>query len=282
MPCFFKTGGFRDRKSRLANAFCQLIAGILMTSVFAVACALQPKPVAVDPARWQTVTAPRERKAVLARLESVNDGLSLFKGKGKLIVNKNGRRHIAERLYWISAMPDRIRLAVVASSGLPIASFASDGKWFYLLSHTEGYFSKKPLASANLETVISAPVSVIDINFLLLGRLPIIAGNAPQIYQHKSDQLQLIVFRDDRDSSAIRVTFDPLTSTVMEFERIDRWGNMLYEVVFGSYQAIGPYRVPFDISVNSGKEYDAKLTVFEFWPNTPAKASAFTLHDASK
>lgn len=259
----------------------QIIA-LLAVGVIFGSCALKPKPAPIDPLQWYKIESSEKQEILLEKLDAINRGLVQFKGKGKLYVYKKGKLNIAERLYWICAEPDKMRLALVASSGMPLASFASDGKWFYIRSHTNEYFSKKPLASANLDAIISIPVSATDIIFILSGRIAITGRIAADLYQNKSETEHIAVFKNSRKNTIARVHFDQPASRLTQIERFDPWGYVQYKVTFNSYRTIGGYHVPYDIMVENGAQYRAHLKVFNYWPHPSIDASVFNLNETGQ
>ena len=258
-----------------------LIPSILMSiaiGLLAGACALQPRPAAIDPLQWNKIDAPDEQKALLDKVAAINRGLDQFKGKGKLYVYERGKLNIAERLFWVCAEPDKMRLALVASSGLPLASFASDGEWFYIRSHTDGYYSRKPLSSANLDAVISIPVSATDIIYILSGRVALAQHPVATFYRDRSMSGYMVVYESSPKKTMARVYLDQQARRLVKIEWMAPSGSVQYEVTFGNYRIIEGYQVPYEIVVQNVAKYRAQLSVLSFWPHPPVDDAVFTLH----
>ena len=126
--CVLNIAESSGRPCRATIAIILQITAILTVCMFTGACSLKHAPVAVDPLQWRKIDLHEKEESLIKKLDSINFGLAQFKGKGKLYVYKKGKLNLAERLFWICAAPNLVRLSVVGLSGMPLASFASDGK----------------------------------------------------------------------------------------------------------------------------------------------------------
>jgi hypothetical protein len=253
----------------------------MAAGIFFSSCTLKSRPAVIDPLQWVIIDSPEKQKALLEKLDAVNRGLTQFKGKGKLRVYEKGKLNFAERLFWICAEPDQMRLALINTSGVSLASFASDGDWFYIRSHTDDYYSKKPLVSADLDAIISIPVSAADILFILSGRSAASQHVASAYYQNMVEPGYMVVFKNSRKKTIARVYLDQQASRLKKIEWFGASGAVQYEIGYRNYQTIEGYQIPHDILVQNGEQYRAHLQVIRFWPHPAIDPSVFRLHNTA-
>jgi hypothetical protein len=70
---------------------------------------------------------------------------------------------MTSRIAWVASTPDKIRITLSSVSGHPMVSAASDGQWFYFVSHASGDFYKKRPSNVNMKRFFSIPIKSEDI-----------------------------------------------------------------------------------------------------------------------
>ena len=126
-----------------------------------------------------------EAQGLIAAIQSNNDTLKTFKGIGKVKLSKKGKIQGA-RIAWVGSDPGRLRLEILAITGQPIVSLASDGDWVYLNIHDRQRFYRKRTTDANLNNIVSIPVKSSDVLHLLAGRIPVRAHNHATVIKNES------------------------------------------------------------------------------------------------
>ncbi|MBW2369896.1 MAG: hypothetical protein JRH15_18650, partial [Deltaproteobacteria bacterium] len=114
--------------------------------------------------------APYQEKAAADLYQVLiknNRKLTTIKGVGRLVLMDDAGQRF--RAAWIGKRPNRLRMEFLGISGLPVASFSSDGEWHYLMDHTRRRFYRKRAGSSDLKRLISVPVNAGEILELMCG-----------------------------------------------------------------------------------------------------------------
>jgi outer membrane lipoprotein-sorting protein len=236
----------------------------------------------------RTTPAPPEgdaspaANALLRRLERLNSGLKTFKAVGRIrLQNPEGVQHA--RAMWAGFENSKMRLETLGPSGQPLASFAYDGKKFYLISHPDNRFYSKPGRGNGLEKIIHLPLKISESLNLLAGRMPRsndygfagLLNDAPPGFQI------LIVKQRSKGNAYDKIYCDMRTESIQRVEAYDEKGALRFRAEFEALQRIGGFRVPLRVSIADGEGHRLDLSIDRFWPNAPVSDSLFVLSKPS-
>lgn len=217
-----------------------------------------------------------EVMAIVSQLRQANDDISTFKGTGKLKLWKNGKHQIV-RAAWTGARPGRIRIVIQGITGVPVASMAADGAWYYLLSYSENSFFKAESRNPDLEKLVSIPVTVEDIIRLISGGVPIrpyISSRLDQMPDASGYLLSLV----GNDGHVIEnIMLDNSRSQVKHIEFFTPAGKMAYRVDFGGQTEVEGFRAPERLIFGNGDGSGFQLDLDQFWPNAPVSPEIFVI-----
>ena len=218
-----------------------------------------------------------EAEALFSRLQSRNSHLNSFKGTGRLRI-KNADGFHKTRLMWAGHRNEKLRLVIMGLTGQPVFSFANDGERIYLISHTENRFFSRRESDANLEKLISLPITVSACLDLLAGRIPLAPHLLPvAVLGRKGDEQVLILKSQDRKKGHEHIFLDTASGNVRRVEAFDKDDNLVYRAEFVRMQHVSGFMVPRELRLSNGGQTSLLLVVERFWANVPVAEDLFKL-----
>lgn len=244
--------------------------------------------------------SPSEVKAIISILKSQNHKLKTTKGVGKITFLESEKKEMTTRIAWVASTPDKIRITLSSVSGHPMISAASDGQWFYVVSHAKGDFYKKRPTNFNMKRFFSISIKSEDIVNILFGRIPVVEYVSTDLMADRS-----LKGRSDKDfesaevSSSNKEIKENKNSCVLFLK--NKWGNvrekiylndrqdaykiemfnltgeLMYRLELIRMQDIKSYRVPYRLKVSNDDGEGFQLGLDRYWADAEVSPSVFTL-----
>jgi hypothetical protein len=228
---------------------------------------------------------PGERAAALAqgdraieRLHRINGQLRSFNGKGKIKIFREGRAVVAERVAWIAAPPDRIRIAVLVS-GRPMIQIAADGQHLYFVDLTDpggGGYRKYRTASAELDPLVGLPVTTTDIIALLSGRPPIHEYSRAFLIERAHGPGTVLVL-EHWWKVVEKIYLDADAAEVSRVEFFGGDGRLRYRAEMDGRQDFPGCRIPLRISLSDDSRAAVELDIEHCRVDVPVEEATFVL-----
>ncbi|MGB2688847.1 MAG: hypothetical protein WBC36_07665 [Desulfobacterales bacterium] len=241
--------------------------------------------------------SPSEAKAIISILKSQNHKLKTIKGVGRITFLE---KEMATRIAWVASTPDKIRITLSSVSGHPMISAASDGQWFYFVSHASGDFYKKRPTNFNMKRFFSISIKSEDLVNILLGRIPVVEYDSTDLMEDRS-----LKGRSGKDFESVEVSslnkdiIGNKNSSVLllknkwgnvrekiylndrqdahKIEMFDSTGALVYRVELIKMQEIKSYRVPYRLKVLNDDGAGFQLDLDRYWADASVSPSVFTL-----
>ena len=276
----------------------QLATILLIGAFFLSACSSFTTRVSKRPEDLKTLSEARE---LISILENQNLELKAFKGVGRITFWKNNKKDLVSNIAWVASTPDRLRVALRSVSGQPIVSFASDGQLFYLFSHAQGKFYKKPATNSTLKRLLSLPIKSDDIVDILAGRVPVNKHNSAIVIksatssrtpanasQQQVERLSpsetsipedgyVLVLKKGWGKIHEKIYLDAKKKDVRMVEVFGLTGALAYRAEFSKMQKIKGYNVPFRLVLSNDDGSGFQLDVDRFWADVSVSSSMFVL-----
>lgn len=217
---------------------------------------------ALDQAAWQ----------IAADLRSINHEIRTSKGTARLrLASPSGVQHF--QIAWAAQSPNRVRISFTAS-GYPVETIVADGEQVTFLSHT-GRHRPHTTASSDpdLAPYTQVPLRLSDLVRLLLGQLPIQDFHDAWFLPDDPSRLQV----HKRFSSHTQELLLGSDQPIQTLRRVDRNNEIRYEIHFHAFSVMDTKQIPADLTISDGKFQSARITITQFWPDTPLKESVFRL-----
>lgn len=208
---------------------------------------------------------------------------------------------MTSRIAWIASAPDRMRVTLNGVSGQPLVSAASDGQWFYLVSHTDGDFYKKPVTNSNMKRFFSIPIKSGDIVHILAGRVPVEKYDSAMLIENQAEEdcsetdfddplhsssdsvgdayenAYVLVLKSKWGNVREKIYLKENKKDVHKIEMFDPAGALEYRVEFNRMQTIKAYRVPSQLKVSNNDGSGFQLFLDRYWVDAMISSSVFTL-----
>ena len=276
----------------------QLATILLIGAFFLSACSSFTAGVSKKP---EDIKALSEARELISILENQNRELKAFKGVGRITFWKNNKKDLASNIAWVASAPDRLRVALRSISGQPIVSFANDGQLFYLFSHAQGQFYKKPATNSTLKKLLSVPIKSDDIVDILAGRVPVNKHNSAVLIksapsrrtpanasQQQVDRFSpgetcvpedgyILVLKKGWGKIHEMIYLEANKKDVRMVEVFGLTGALAYRAEFSGMQTIKGYKVPFRLVLSNDDGSGFQLDVDRFWADVSVSSSMFVL-----
>ena len=228
--------------------------------------AFKPEPV-VSPAAAE----------LLDRVQAVNSGLTACKGLGTIDFQNQPHTPRA-RFAWLCRPPDKIRLEVLAPTGTPLFTLASDGVYVYALSRTgDKKLFKKKAAGLDLHKIISLPLTIGDIACLLSGGIPLRGFDTAERLDPPGGG-HLLQLKSRRPDRAQNIAFDPTTGHPSGITFLRGSGPELeYAVALIGVRETDGQLMPEAIRMENDRHESVIIAIDRFWSATNVPDEKFTL-----
>lgn len=238
---------------------------VLTVSCLGLSGCGQPRPQtdpALDQAAWQTA----------AVLRSMNHEIHTSKGIAKLrLASSSGVQHF--QIAWAAEAPNRVRISFTAS-GYPVETIVADGEKVTFFSHTGRHRPHTTTSSdPDLAPYTQVPLKLSDLIRLLLGQLPIQDFHDAWFMPDDPSRLRIHKKFSSHSQELLLGTDQP----IQMLRRVDRNDEIRYEIHFHAFSVMDTKRIAADLTITDGKSQSARITITQFWPDTPLKESVFQL-----
>jgi hypothetical protein len=234
------------------------------------------------PLTAEALAAAAAAREVLAQLDARNPGLSAVKGLGSFSVWHSDSLQRA-RIAWVGQRPDKLRLLLRDISGIPIATLANDGIWFYLDAHREGRFYRRSASDATLRRLLAVAISAEEIVCLLTGRIHLRPHQTAALQPEPASGAGVVGLWDARGRLVQKIYLDPAgQGRVRRIEMFDNGDALLYGVDFSGSLDVSGYLFPAALTVFSAAQPVFRLQIERCWVNPELTAEVFRLADGEE
>ena len=215
--------------------------------------------------------------AAVADLRQTNSGLTSFKGIGKIQIWKPGGRQ-STRVVWAGYQTEKLRLEILGPGGIPFSSVVYDGARLYLSLHSESRFYQKQTRRAELDRLMSMPITVHDVLSILAGRVPLLNDATPVFIKDASGNPTILQLTNGwfRKRTG-KIYFHGDMKTVWKYELFQGEDTLLYRVEFLKYRRYGNYQLPEALLFSNDLQNKIRIDIDNIWPDASLPASVFVL-----
>jgi hypothetical protein len=217
-----------------------------------------------------------EAQKILLHIKGKNNTLETFKGIGNAkLTGKNGTRMY--RMAYSGTKQNKLRI-VVLEAGQSVETFATDGKYFYLISHTNQHrFIKKRLSDSSLKRIISIPVKIEELIDLLSGRIPLSKYDEAILEKNNVASGYILIMRKKWRGIVEKIFLDESKSKISRFEIFNHVGQLSYRVLLSDVREIDGFTIPLKFKIATSGDNSFELDVDRYWANTVVSESMFEL-----
>lgn len=241
------------------------LTAAIVAALLAVSCG---RAIPVVPETSQAARASIDRLFVL------NKSLKDFKGIGRMKLIHSDRVESA-RMAWAGTYPNKLRMDIMGTPGVPLATLASDGQWVYLRLNQENRFYKKNNQAALFKRMVDIPISVREVAQILGGKVPVSPHQSAILIDFGDEHT--LELRDGRGNVCQRIFFNSKKNSPVGFEIVKTNGAVIYRAEFLEMMNLEDYRVPKYLVLSNSKGERFELNVERYWVNQPLPSSRYVL-----
>lgn len=241
-----------------------------------------------------------EAEAIISILKSQNHKLNAIKGVGRITFLEKEEKEMTTRIAWAASTPDKIRITLSSVSGHPMISAASDGRWFYFVSHANGDFYKKRPTHFNMKRFFSISIKSEDIVNILFGRIPVVEYDSTDLIKESSlkgrsgenfesagdpsldtdikvsKNSRVLLLKNKWGNVREKIYLDD-GQEAHKIEIFDSSGSLVYRLNLIGMREIKSYRVPYRLKVSNDDGAGFQLDLDRYWADASVSPSVFTL-----
>ena len=221
-------------------------------------------------------TIDLETQNLILALKEKNSDLKTFKGLGKIKWVDKGKKY-RTRIAWIGSTAGELRIEMFGTGGQMLVSIATDGKYFYFFSHSQGRFFKTRSTEKSLQNIISIPISIHDVMLLLSGRLPFRAYAMATLGDRDTKSGFVLALKDRRGNIVEKIYLDSEKKIADEIEIYGFRESLKYRARFEKVQTVNGYQVPFRLFILNAGDSIFELDVDKFWTGVSVSPEMFVL-----
>ena len=214
-------------------------------------------------------------QAAIDRLLLFNQGLIDLKGIGQMKLIHSGQPQSA-RMAWAGGFPDKLRMDIMGSPGVNLATLASDGKYIYLKLYKENRFYKKESKKALFKGMVDIPISVREVIQILGGKIPLVPHRSATLKENNSGH-QTLELKNKWGNISQRVFWAQDQHDPIAFEMVKADGTIAYRTEFIEVMDFKQFKVPKYLVLSNSKGDRFELTVERYWVNQPLPSSRYSL-----
>jgi len=218
-----------------------------------------------------------EAGQLISILKEKNSNLKTYKGKGKVTFWKKNKKDLIAGAAWVGSDPDRLRFALRSVTGQPLISFSNDGKWLYLLSHTQDQFYKKRSTDSNLKRFTTIPIKSVDMVSILAGRVPVYKHKYATVIKNSSDDGYVLVLKKRWGNILEKIYLDENKENVRKVELFGQNGVLAYRAEFSEMRDVEGYQIPFRLFFSNGAGLAFQLDIDRYWADVSVSPSVFEM-----
>lgn len=228
----------------------------------------RPQPVTVSAAQAQSL---------MQELTTYGDGLSTYKGLGKILLKKKGVIVLSGRAGWSAEIPDKMSLVAFAA-GIPVMRMACDGKQIYYADSFENTKKLRYYVAPNSdETMYDYMGIYISTQNLLAFWCGKLVPQGFSITGYHEDDTQRCVILTNAGGEARYIYLNRDNSTVRRIDDFTNDGGLRYSAYLEEVQNITGSRVPLRVLITNTVDTELEFHPDSVWVNTPTSPEMFVL-----
>ena len=214
-------------------------------------------------------------RLVIGRLLEQNNELIQFKGLANVQMKDAGRLR-SGRIAFAAVRPDRMRVELLNTMGVPLTSLTGDGDHISILSHTDKKHYRIRQSRTALEPVVHLPIGIEDLQSLLSGGVPL-PSHAFARFMESDGPDEVVVLKNRWHGVVSKLRVDSETHQIRNMQVFDGEGQLQYQIHWHQWKKNGDFTLPSKVTIESLSHQSLELVVVRFWPNAEVAPSTFVL-----
>ncbi len=216
-----------------------------------------------------------EARALYDKLTAANQGITSFKGVGRVRLRNMGRLRSTRAAFAGDLDGEKLRIDLMGSPFGSKAVFAGDGKYIYYMTRNPDTYHKLRTFDGSLERFISLPIKINEIVRIFAGQIPVKTGvNIAALA--KQDGALILSLRKKWNRVSCKVYVDDQSGRAEKIEQFDMDGRLLYRADILSMQQVEGFEVPGNIRFSDTLGNEIELKIDRFMANAAVSNTVFS------
>ncbi len=219
---------------------------------------------------------PGDAEDVLNLLKDRNKPRTL-KGLGKIKIKNKNNTQVA-RIAWIVSNPEKIFIQALNPFGQPSETFACDGTYLYILSHTTPHqFFKKRSNDPSLKRIITIPIKSSDVISFLSGGIPLYKHKRTGLEKNKDKNGYVLTLKKRVPGIIEKIYIAEDKKTVHKVEIFSTLNTLLYCIELSNLHHQNGYVIPMRLTISTNDDVTLQLDIDRYWADVDVCPSTFVL-----
>ena len=224
-------------------------------------------------ARKTDLASSPEAEMQRGALRAEGGTLATLKAMGRIKVRQEGSL-TSFRAVWVGKRPDRFRMEILAVTGQPVISFASNGENYDIYSYQDGKHYRAAASESNLSRFLPVSLTPGEIFDLLIGRFPLSPTGTARI-EKSAGGAEVLVVTDRKRGIMDRVPVGEAPGKTMA--RFDLGGNLLFSLSMEKIREMDGNFLPGVVTLTDAEGILLQFAADRYWVNEPVSEDRFVL-----
>lgn len=173
--------------------------------------------------------------------------------------------------------PDKLRLTIMAVSGVTIADVATNGEIITLIDHEQNGFYREEMRDRDLSRLLDLPIRPAEVVAILCGALPAAHPGTMSLTGPAEDHLLHLTLFDKSGKPTLQLRCDAGEHRLKEIVVFQADGDTAYRVSIERETAIDGHTIPARMHFADDSGHTFRLTIDNAWLNPGAAEHIFVL-----
>ncbi len=254
-------------------SFHRLLTLLMLFLLTAQGCALLPrKPMLAPP----TGPVSPAALAMYAELKARNQDIQSLKAIGDIRLETSKGTRVAHIAFTV-LRPDKMRMTIMAISGVTVADVATDGATLTMIDHEQGGFYREDMRDRDLARLLDLPIRPAEVIAIVCGVMPPVNPGTMSLTGPDGDHLLQLTLFDESRKPTLQVRYDTGQHRPREIVVFKADGDTAYRASIERETAIDGHTIPVRISFADDSGHSFRLTMDNVWINPGAAEHIFVL-----
>lgn len=251
----------------------RLLTLLMLFLLTSQGCALLPKKHVPAPPAGPVSPAAL---AMYAELKARNQDIQSLKAIGDIRLETTKGTRVAHVAFTV-LRPDKMRMTIMAVSGVTVADVATDGATLTMIDHEQNGFYREDMQDMDLVRLLDLPIRPAEVIAIVCGVMPSVNPGTMSLTGPEGDKLPQLTLFDESGTPTFQVRYDPGQHRLREIIVFKADGDTAYRASIERETAIDGHTIPVRIGFADDSGHSFRLTIDKVWINPGAAEHIFVL-----
>lgn len=254
-------------------SFRRLLAVSMFFLLVCQGCALLPQKHVLKPPAGPV---PPAALALYAELKARNQDIQSLKALGDIRLETSKGIQAAHIAFTV-VRPDKLRMTLMAISGVTVADVATDGATLTLIDHEKNGFYREDMRGRDLARLLDLPIRPAEVISIVCGALPEVYPGTMALTDSAEDRLLHLTLFDEGGKPSLQARCDPVQHRLREIVVFKADGDIAYRASIERETTIDGHNIPARMSFIDDSGHSFRITIDNAWINPGVAEHIFVL-----